>query len=160
MHGRHERLGCPPHALFEYASELLGHKNVTMRTLVSSNDGQTVFPTIFEATSFLLKTYLALNVSRGSLRHNGMIFAAVEEAWDVVPAESSVSTDPEMSLAGDDSEISVVTSEEDAVGSAEVPIPIAEKNQKHVTTREERLKSRAIEYCAPGESHNLMGSCS
>ena len=85
MNGRYQLLSCPPIALFNDATMLMGHlPRFTQSTIISSKYGQVVFPAFFEANDFMREGYMQLCAFPGRLRKDDMDFDCLMDAFDSV----------------------------------------------------------------------------
>ena len=74
MHGQCSYLSCPPIAIFQYAAKMMGHQNVLDSTIISSLNGQVLYPAFFEANDFLSEGVVQLCAFPGKLQQEGMQF--------------------------------------------------------------------------------------
>ncbi|KAI9840168.1 MAG: hypothetical protein M1837_001881 [Sclerophora amabilis] len=63
--------------LFNYVTDLLGHEEGRDRTIISSGNGQVLYPAFFDSTQFTPTGCLQMSVIPGRLRWNGMFFDAL-----------------------------------------------------------------------------------
>lgn len=110
MHGQCAYLSCQPVAVFQHAAKIMGHGKVSDSTIISSLNGQVLFPSFFEATEFLREGYLQMSAFPGKLEKGDMQFDFLLDAWsekcnigDVNETETEVTHHIEVSGSMNDS---------------------------------------------------------
>ena len=106
MNGRCQFLSCPPIALFNDATILMGHPRIFRQsrrtTIISSGYGQVVFPAFFEANDFMREGYMQLCAFPGRLRKDDMDFDCLIDALQEYGLDNN--SEDERSKTADDLE--------------------------------------------------------
>ncbi|RFU30055.1 hypothetical protein B7463_g6296, partial [Scytalidium lignicola] len=105
MHGNCAILSCPAISIFKHAAKLMGHQKIWDSTIISSNSGQVLYPSFFEATDFITEGFMQLCAFPGKLNKDEMDFDFFLDAWsDIVHTEGLSDADTEEIDSGDEIE--------------------------------------------------------